>query len=192
MYYVFDRKPMLTGRWIDDGPFLDGVYLDRGQRIEDGSVESPFEYILKKINPYSEDHGPYLPAYLRDAYPLFRVDLINALKECGVDNLQVFDVKVLDPETGDYLENYRAVNIVGLMAVADMEQSDATVHHNPPLLDVEFDNLVIDESKAKGILMFRLAEASGTIMVHENVRDCLIAKGFDKDISFFEPSEVAI
>lgn len=191
MYYVFDRKPLLTGRWIDDGPFMKGIFFNRGQYIDEKNVASPIKYTLKKINKNSDDHGPYMPAYLRDAYPLFRDDLILAMRECGVDNLQAFDAIVHDSENGANYTNYKAVNIVGLMAVADMEKSVATVHEGPALIDVEFDKLVIDEKKARGAFMFRLAEATGTILVHERVRDCLLRKGFGKDLAFFEPGEVA-
>ena len=191
MYFVFDRKPLLQGRWIDDGPFVDDVDFDIGKFIQPDMVDGPLEYTLKKINPNSEDHGPYKPAYLRDAYPLFRLDLIDAMKKCGVDNIQAFDVIVMDPETGTAIDDYKAVNIVGLISAANMEESIATVHQNPPLIDVEFDELVIDEDKAKGALLFRLAESTGTIIVHKNVRDCLIEQGFDKDLAFFDPGEVA-
>jgi hypothetical protein len=84
------------------------------------------------------------------------------------------------------------VNIVGLIMAADMEKSVSTVHQGSALIDVEFDQLVIDAEKARGTLMFRLAEATGTIVVHESVRNCLLQNGFDKDLAFFEPGEVAV
>lgn len=192
MYYVFDRKPLLTGRWIDDGPYIEDVDFDVGQYVDETDVPTPIKYTLKKINQNSDDHGLYMPAYLRDAYPLFRDDLILAMRECGVDNLQAFDAVLHDPENGTNYTNYKAVNIVGLMAVADMQKSVATAHTSPALIDVEFDKLVIDEKKARGAFLFRLAQATGTILVHDRVRDCLIRKGFDKDLAFFEPSEVAV
>lgn len=192
MYYVFDRKPLLTGRWIDDGPFVSGISFGIGQYLDSSSVPVPLKYELKRISKYSEDHGPYQPAFLYDAYPLFRDDLVAALKDCGVNNIQVFDALVHDPETGEDLRNYKAVNIIGAVAAADMAKSDAIVHSGPALFDVEFDKLVIDPTRARNLPMFRLAEATGTILVHERVRDCLIKKGFDKDLEFFEPGEVAI
>lgn len=191
MYYVFNRKPLLTGRWIGEGPYIEDIDFDVGQYINEKDVKTPIKYTLEEINNNSEDHGPYLPAYMYDAYPLFREDLVTALRECGVDNLQVFNAIVHDSENGAKYTNYKAVNVVGLMAVADMEKSVATVHQGSALIDVEFDKLVIDEKKARGAFMFRLAEATSTILVHERVRDCLIRKGFDKDLAFFEPGDVA-
>ena len=192
MYYVFDRKALLAGRWINEGPFFDDIDFDIGVYIDAKKVKAPLKYSLMVIDENSEDHGICLPSYMYDAYPLFRDDLVAALRECGIDNLQVFDAVVHDPESGKNILNYKAVNIVGLVSAANMEKSDATVHQEPALIDVEFDKLVIDPNTAKNLLIFRLAEATGTIIVHKRLRDCLVNKGFDKDLEFYEPDEVAI
>lgn len=192
MFYVFDRKPLLAGRWVDDGPFIDDADFDVGLYIKKKDIDTPIEYTLKKIDKNSVDHGPYMPAYLRDAYPLFRTDLVAALQECGVSNIQVFDAIVHDPERGEDIETYKAVNIVGLISMLNMENSLATVHEGSALKNDELGDIFIDEQKAKGALMFRLAEATRAIIVHERIRDCLLDKGFGKDLEFFEPAEYAI
>lgn len=167
MYYVFDRKALLTGRWIDDEPFIDDIDFDIGNHIDKNEIEEPLAYELTKINTNSDDHGPYLPAYLRSAYPLFRNDLIDTLISCGVDNLQVFPAIILDPENSKHYDNYNAVNIVGLVSVADLEQA------------------------AINMLIFRLAESTKTIIVTDKIKDALIENGFDKDLDFYNLEEIA-
>lgn len=192
MYYVLDRKPSLKGRWIDDGPFVKDLFFNRGEYIDGRLITRPLEYTLKKINKNSEEHGEYLPAYLRDTYSLFREDLVFAINKCGANNLQSFDAILHDPETGENITKYKSVNIIGLVAAADMKNSDAMIHTAPALIDVQFDKLVLDPDKTNNLLIFRLAEAAGTIIVHERLKICLLENGFSKDLGFFEPSEVAI
>jgi len=49
---------------------------------------------------------------------------------------------------------------------------------------------VIDESKAEDFLLFRLTENLMTILIHESLRDHLLAQGFD-DIEYYKLDEVA-
>lgn len=51
---------------------------------------------------------------------------------------------------------------------------------------------IVDEYKTKGIKMFRLAESTNAILVHESLRDALIAKGFGDDIAFYDLKEAAL
>jgi hypothetical protein len=56
------------------------------------------------------------------------------------------------------------------------------------LRDVRF---AADEKKARGALIFRLAESVNAILVHERLRDHLIANGF-RNLEFLEPTDVAL
>lgn len=59
MYYELDRKPLLTGRWIAEGPYIEDIDFDVGQYINEKDVKTPIKYTLEKIDSNSEDHGPY-------------------------------------------------------------------------------------------------------------------------------------
>jgi hypothetical protein len=189
MYYVF-RRSTKPRRWIDDEPFISGVSFLRGTPIAK-SVPAPLEFTLKRLNPEATDHAPYMPSTLGTRIPLFRQDLLEALKSLGIENLDVYKAVIVDPSTGERFENYSAVNIIGTIAAADMSKSSATVHGGTALMDVEFDQLEVDSSKARGMAMFRLAEAVGTVLVHQRVRDRLLGLGFD-DLEFDSPGDVAI
>lgn len=188
-YFVFDGGDS-PRRWVDDEPYDLAPMFRQGHVIAD-KLETPLLFSLKPWVRDSSDHGPYLASYMRNSIPLFRDDLIAALKEAGVREFDAYEAIVKDPEQPKQPHtNYKAVNIIGLIGAADMARSVFTTHSGGPVGDVDFDELVLDDSKARGRLMFRLAESTNIIMVHRRVRDHLLARGFD-DLEFYEPEEVA-
>ena len=196
-YYLFERNSD-PGRWIgqsrgDNVPKVEWYYWRKGAFIPKSEIiPDPIKFTLKPQSPWASDHGPHMPSYLRAAAPLFSDALIEALTACGVDNLQLYNVAITDPDNGQVLTNYKAVNIIGLISAADMEKSNATINPNgPPLIDVDFDGFVIDEAKAQDQLFFRLAESTNAIIVHEHVKQYLLSKGFT-DLAFYETEKVAL
>jgi hypothetical protein len=191
VYYVLDRFGAENPcRWIAGWPYIEGVDWKEGARHH-MPIPEPLPLKLKSLDPHSSDHGPEMPEYFKGKIPLFRDDLLAAMREAGVDNLDAYKVVITDPDSGRTYDNYKAVNIIGMISAADMGKSQATVHPGGPLIDVEFDRLVLDEGRARGALIFRLAEATATILVHQDLRDHLRSKGFTK-LEFLEPGEVAI
>ncbi|AZZ90657.1 hypothetical protein EUZ85_07965 [Hahella sp. KA22] len=194
MYYVFDRD--CPGRWIKsprgDIPGVDWYFWRKGAVLP-SPPPNPLKFTLKPCSPDVWDHSPYLPSFLDASAPIFRDDLIEALEECGVDNLEAYNTEITDPDNGAVYSNYKVVNIIGLISAADMQKSTAIVHDSgsPPLYDVDFDSLVVDPSKAGGKYFFRLAESTNALIVHDKVRQHLLAKGFT-DLAFYEPSKVAL
>lgn len=196
-YYLFDRNAS-PGRWIenrngDDTPSVDWYHWRQGTPLPQGEViPDPIRFSLKPQNPWASDHGPHRPSYLRAAAPLFHDDLIAALHACGVDNLETHAVALFDPDNQQVYTDYKAVNIIGLLRAVDMSNSNATVHPNgPALIDVDFDGFVIDENKTYGQLLFRLAESTNGIIVHEKVRDFLLQRGFT-DLAFYDTEFAAL
>jgi hypothetical protein len=191
MYYVLDRSwADHPARVMDDVPFFEDIDFDLGERIS-ARVPQPLRFKLEPLDPNANDVGPDMPEFFDESVPLFREDLIAAMQEAGVDNLDLYDAVIYDPDTKKRYTNYKAVNIIGAIAAADMSKSKATVHPGGPVIDVEFDELVLDETRTGGVLIFRLAEATGTILVHERLRDHLLAKGFTA-LEFLDPRDVAI
>jgi hypothetical protein len=172
---------------------VDWYYWRKGAFLPDTEViPDPIKFTLQPYNPHSSDDSHHMPSFLDASAPLFRDDLIAALRACGVDNLETYNVAITDPDNGEVHTNYKAVNVLGLISAADMNKSSATVHPNgPPLIDVDFDRLVIDEKKTGDIDFFRLAESTNAILVSERVRDRLLRKGFT-DLAFYETENVAL
>ncbi len=177
-------------RWIADWPYVEDADFDMGTRIS-VPVPKPLEFVLEPLNPKSDQHGPEMPALFKIPVPLFRDDLLAAMAAGGVDNLDAYDAVVREPDGSKAYTNYKAVNVVGLVAAADMARSKATVHPGGPVIDVEFDDLVLDPSRARGALIFRLAEATASIFVHDRLRRHLLASGFD-ELTFLPPGEAFV
>lgn len=115
------------------------------------------------------------PASMFDEYMcLMRKEMVAALLGCGVDNLDVYSAVLFDANRPAKFE-YFAVNIIGLVAAADLRKSEWTNYDGEPRIDTQFDTLVIDRDKARGLMMFRLAEDTAVIVVHERVKRALEA-----------------
>ena len=99
---------------------------------------------------------------------------IDTLKSVGVDNLQTFEADITNKKTGEKVEDYYAVNIVGLVSCVVEDQSTST-----PLADVEYIfDLVIDLVRVKGFNIFRLAETRIDVVVSEKVANAIKAGNF--------------
>ena len=152
-------------------PQFENVSWNRGVRIQ-GYVPVPVRIHLDPEAP-----GVLLPMYHKGVL-LMSNALIAALHSVGVSNLESFDAVLVDEANHREYTNYKLINIIGSIAAADLAQS---VHkaHGAPLFDVDFDSLVIDEKKARGALMFRLAENVSGIVVHESVKDAVLKAGVE-------------
>jgi hypothetical protein len=120
--------------------------------------------------------------------PLFHKSLVNALRESGVDNLETFDVCLLDTITNEVCDDYQAVNIVGLIKAVDMSKSIAMVYSEDGLFDTDFASVKLNEEVIRGVKMFRLAESVNAVVVHRSVKAYLESKG-GFELTFTEPEK---
>lgn len=138
-------------------------------------MEQPDESIRVE---FWQNGGNGLAEFLDDSIPLFSKSLIEALAEVGIDNLQTYRVKIVE-RTGKAVEKkYYAVNILGVVSCANMSKSQFTDGGGTGMITMNFRQLVIDEAKTQGLLMFRLAESVSSVIVHEEVKKHLELKGF--------------
>lgn len=173
MYYRFDvdaarmntRLEAETNRWVS---------LSEGKLIAEAEFQVPHVLTMSVDADLFDEEAegeikeePLFYAYYPAASVMDQA-LIAALRSAGVDNLQTFPAVVKCPQLGREFSNYEAVNIVGLVSCANAAQSESS-----PLADLKFfHRLAIDESQARGLLMFRLAESQIDIIV----RDCVVEK----------------
>ena len=137
-------------------------------------VDSPPDPIELTWDPDNE--GEIRKAYYEAGVVLMLKDLVAALREAGVDNLDAYPVIIRSTRNAEVCSDYVAVNIIGAIAAADMEKSEI-IDEGSGMIDVIFGSLVIDEDKAQGKLLFRLAESVGAVVVHERVVAHLLNKG---------------
>jgi hypothetical protein len=105
--------------------------------------------------------------------------LLRAIQEIGVDNLQPYRARLIGPESRRVFEGYFLVNVVGAISCADLTLSEYIAPPGRPTISVAFETLVIDEARAGGMLLFRLAESLSTVLVHEKLKLHLDSRGFD-------------
>jgi hypothetical protein len=80
---------------------------------------------------------------------------VAALQSCGVDNLDLYPARIFDPDNDQLHENYKAVNIIGMVAAADMQKSVLSAPDGIAHIDVAFDNnLVVDPKKTASLPFF--------------------------------------
>ena len=149
----------------ESGPAI--FRLARGEPYDAEPDELPFRFT------YTEVEGKPLCDYYSGKC-LMSQALAQALQAAGVDNLQVFPAVLTERSTGATREDYCVVNIIGKVAVANMAQSDALPLGGGHV----FIKLSIDAGKARGLLMFRLAESLVDVIVYEKVAQALEARPF--------------
>ena len=162
------RKALQKPRWIDGTPL---------------GFEVP-KPIVCELDPNYP--GTPKALYHAEPIPVMNDELAAALAAAGVDNLELFDAVLVDPETGKAHRNYKAFNIVGKIAAADMEKSKRMGVSDRKMISADFDSLDIDESRAVGGRIFRLAENVTAIVVDEQVKREVESRGIEG--IFFYPS----
>lgn len=148
---------------VRDGEFIDDM--------EDADIdELPFKFDMKvRRNEDGTRQEPRLSWYY-DSRQLMHKEMVKALTDAGVDNLQVFQAIITEEGIEKIIEDYVVVNIVGVVSCANVEESDSI----PFAGGLFFKNLVIDPEKIHGLLMFRLAESMMDVLIHEDVANKLI------------------
>lgn len=169
MYFILEKKAIgdlrnLTS--IGRGPllppainFMAGVPFDPAP-----ALPLPLRY---ELDP--EAHGQ-MPWFFDAGGPLMHNRMVAALHSAGVDNIAVYDALVVHPVKGREWKDYKAVNIIGRVAAADLTKSVVDPAEPLKMVAAKFDKLVLDPAKAHGLLMFRLAEKLSAIVVHEKVK----------------------
>lgn len=113
-----------------------------------------------------------IPHYLTGGTVLVSKRLINLLGRIGINNYQVFQALLINPETGDQRKDYYLFNVLGLMEVARLKTSGQGKHRSGI---PEADNLIaFNDPALKGKTvydadLFRLAEDPVSIMVSERI-----------------------
>lgn len=177
MYYTLssrtDDEGMMQGFYFDDDDIED-IEFDEGKRLypadhptADNDEKEPQGII--KLNLKRTKEAAPLPSFLANPMPLMRKDLLDVLRNAGVNNLDAYPAELYYPDGSPAGGEYYIVNVVGLVAAADLQKSVYDPEQPENMISMGFDSLAIDPEKAKGFLMFRLAESITEIIVHEKV-----------------------
>jgi hypothetical protein len=161
-------------------------------RLEAGSFISGSRLAADPVSPIEidlvEDSGEMPPLFVVPAL-VTRKDLAETLVAAGVDNIDFYPTQLRDPATQDVWDDYMVGNVVGIMDVIDWAKSEVDPD-SPPGIAMRFETMVIDEEKCRGQKLFRLAQRPSRILVSEEVRAAVVAKGF-KYVHFIPPEDFA-
>lgn len=133
-------------------------------------IEVPFVYNMEidedELDPHAEIA---LPDYDMEG-PIFSKRLLETIQNAGVDNLEIFPAVICNEDSGEKIvDQYLAVNIIGLVACADMDASESR-----PLAGSHFFiNLKVDPAKIQDQLLFRLAEQPSDIIIHGSIANAI-------------------
>ena len=120
--------------------------------------------------------------------PIISETLHSVLCDAGVSNLDVYEAKLMSADGSVAISGYKAFNLIGMVEVADLSASRFSPDNASRFIDASFDTLVLDRSRLRGLRMFRLAEFSSAVLVHQSIKDAIQAAGLTH-IDFLKPSE---
>lgn len=175
MYYKLDCAfPMADDNTyydIEDGLQFDGI---KSWALGHTFAKSPPNPIIVPITKIGTSTDPIVvPSPFHDAFMcLATPDVVAAMKGCGVNSIDVYPAILQDTQTGVQFP-YFAVNIIGIVKVADLDESEWTNLDGEAKMDTIFESLVIDSSRARNWDIFRMYEDTGTILISERVKRAL-------------------
>jgi len=155
--------------------------FNRGQRIPT-AVPRPIHWNL------SPGKGE-LPVYFDSPALVVRKDFAEALSRCGVDNIDYYEVVLHDVASGQEWSDYLIANVIGDVDAIDMKRSEIA-EGSPPTTAVLFENIVVDDSKARGFKLFRPRHKHSALLVSDELRRCLAAGQF-ANLEFTRPEDHA-
>jgi len=176
MYYSIKSNPFNERGIFDDPDLPDGVSFLRGILIE----WEPDAPLIFKSNCTAESPPR---EYMGGALPVWSKTMLKAFQSAGVDNIQKFQSVILGEDGQVKWDDYFAINVLGLVAAADLSASRYTkIGERPSGLEfVGIHDTVIDPQKTHGLFFFRLAENPLELVVHECIIDHLKANAPSRD-----------
>jgi hypothetical protein len=97
----------------------------------------------------------------------------EVLDGAGVDNVQYVPATIHDEVADRTYRDYFVANVIGLVDCIDMKRSKVTMRAALPDKIRDIDELHVDEKRAKGHAIFRLARKSSLVLVNERVKKAL-------------------
>lgn len=160
-----------------------GVSWESGRRF---TAPVPRPLPVDIVEGYEEDTVP--PVYT-SSVPMMRDDLLEVIRRCGVDNIDAYPIAIQNRVTGDHLEGFSAINIIGLVSAADPVGTTYSPDNPSRMIDADIDGLKLDPARTGGALLFRLAEAVTGVVVHERIKKAVEATGAFPNLLFVRPEE---
>ena len=161
-------------------PYIDGI--DSWILGSKFKITPPNPLILS----WQPNTGGSKKKFYDSTIPLMHKSLHSCLISFGIDNIDIYPVQIIDPESNVTDYDYYAINIIGAVAAANLGESKYTDHTGRGLIDLDIDQLIISEEATLWLPFFRLAECVSGIVVSEKIKEGLEKNG-GFGLSFIEP-----
>lgn len=175
-YFVMREAPSVESPTAAESGYMEIEDWDATAGFEDWGVgrlaeKQPSDPIIINAVPYGGYGGPP-DEYLDSNVPLMSRRLKECLESAGVDNVKFHAITLRNTETGQTYE-YFAFNLIGLVDAVDLGKTTMTSQDGDFTGDTVISDLCVDDTKARGLLMFRLKQKFSVILVHRKVMDAL-------------------
>jgi len=167
VYFQLRQTPVLEGLYMTNPPQLGWNITWISGSKHPKRLAEPIEVEL------NDEYGTEMADIFDDNILLMSAALVDGLKDAGVDNFDSYDVELIDKKRSQSFEGYKAIQVIGRIAAADMSASDSFDPTGAGHTLVQFRELHLDEGAIKDALMFRLHESVSTLIVHQQVADKL-------------------
>lgn len=199
MFYTIgasgDEDGNIVGYKFDDYA-TSKIEFDEGKRLYPQSnttvrdKEKEPTGIIKLNIKAGRENAP-LPNFLSQPKPIMSKKLLEVIRAAGVNNIDAYKADFYYADGSKAPGEYFIVNVIGVVAAADMSKSVYDPNQPDKMIAMSFDSLTIDQSKTHGLLMFRLAENIVEIILHEKVKKA-IEKANIPYVALYPTDQVAI
>lgn len=118
---------------------------------------------------------------------VFSARFRELLSRIGVNNIEYYNLNIVNPVTHEEYSDYRIANVVGLVDCVDKEKSDLKYYDNGDIKRIR--KLVLDESRIPAELrIFRLSNRKIIAVVHQSIKDAIDDAGITGCV-FYRPEE---
>jgi hypothetical protein len=160
-YYYVAQKIVTLENNVSLGEIDSDIELEPVGLLSGAKLAKPPGYINITL---SKNSGDFYPDIISSLITLYSNKVKQCLDNCGVDNVDFYPVKIIDPKSNTVNFDYWFANICGRISCIDVENSDTEVD---PLGGLEFESFCIDEAKVNGARIFRLHEDGTLVIVNE-------------------------
>jgi len=137
-----------------------------------------------------DDDDTVMAELWKSPVPVMSLRLLEVLRDAGVSNLDVYPAALTDPSSGKVYDDFVAFNLIGKISAVDLGRSKLAPGPVDQRISMSIDQLALDEARIQGALMFRLAEAVSTLVMHASIKDRIEGAGIDT-LTFYEPADWA-
>lgn len=123
---------------------------------------------LPYVFTYDDPAGNPVPDFFKGKN-IMSMKMLNVLKGCGVENIQVLPLTLIDKNSKRKREDYIVFNIIGLVSCAGQGESNFSPFDGGDF----YQKRVINAEGVKGLSIFRVKESTINIIVSEDVAKAL-------------------